>query len=133
MLGQRSVDRTSLVVNGVGEALPFADGTFDVALAVLTIHHWRDLARGLGELRRVARRQVVFYFEPLTTYGFWALDYFKSRLTQAPRDSEQGLRLVQAHCTTIDLQRRAFDALAFKIEMLWVMIDTIHHAYAEDV
>ena len=26
---------------------------------------------------------------------------------------------------------RAFDALAFKIEMLWVMIDTIHHAYVE--
>ena len=60
-----------------------------------------------------------------------ALDYFKSRLTQAPRDSQQGLRLVQTHCTTIDTQRRAFDALAFKIEMLWVMIDTIHHAYAE--
>ena len=60
-----------------------------------------------------------------------ALDYFKSRLTQAPRDSQQGLWLVQTHCTSIDTQRRAFDALAFKIEMLWVMIDTIHHAYAE--
>ena len=60
-----------------------------------------------------------------------ALDYFKSRLTQAPRDSQQGLRLVQTHCTTIETQRRAFDALAFKLEMLWVMIDTIHHAYAE--
>ncbi len=60
-----------------------------------------------------------------------ALDYFKSRLTQAPRDSQQGLRIVQTHCMSIDTQRRAFDALAFKIEMLWVMIDTIHHAYAE--
>src|SRR6185369_11720560 len=29
-----------------------------------------------------------------------ALDYFKSRLTQAPRDSQQGLRLVLTHCTT---------------------------------
>jgi pyrroloquinoline-quinone synthase len=60
-----------------------------------------------------------------------ALDYFKSRLTQAPRDSQQGLRLVLTHCTTVETQRRAFDALAFKLEMLWVMIDTIHHAYAE--
>lgn len=60
-----------------------------------------------------------------------ALDYFKSRLTQAPRDSQQGLRLVMARCTTVETQRRAFDALAFKLEMLWVMIDTIHHAYAE--
>ena len=60
-----------------------------------------------------------------------ALEYFKSRLTQAPRDSQQGLQLVQAHCTTIETQQRAFDALAFKLEMLWVMIDTIHHAYTD--
>ena len=60
-----------------------------------------------------------------------ALEYFQSRLVQAPRDSRQGLRLVQQHCTTIDSQRRAFEALAFKLEMLWVMIDTIHHAYGE--
>jgi pyrroloquinoline-quinone synthase len=60
-----------------------------------------------------------------------ALDYFRSRLTQAPRDSQQGLRLVLTHCTTIETQRRAFEALAFKLELLWVMIDTIHHAYLE--
>jgi pyrroloquinoline-quinone synthase len=59
------------------------------------------------------------------------LEYFRSRLVQAPRDSRQGLRLVQRHCTTIETQRRAFEALAFKLEMLWVMIDTIHHAYAD--
>jgi pyrroloquinoline-quinone synthase len=60
-----------------------------------------------------------------------ALEYFRSRLIQAPRDSQQGLRLVQQHCTTIETQQRAFEALAFKLEMLWVMIDTIHNAYAE--
>jgi len=60
-----------------------------------------------------------------------ALDYFRSRLTQAPRDSQQGLRLVLTHCTTIEMQRRAFEALAFKLELLWVMIDTIDHAYLE--
>lgn len=60
-----------------------------------------------------------------------ALDYFKSRLVQAPRDSRQGLRLVQQHCTTVETQRRAFEALAFKLEMLWVMIDTIHQAYRD--
>lgn len=60
-----------------------------------------------------------------------ALEYFRSRLVQAPRDSQQGLRLVQRYCTSVETQRRAFDALAFKLEMLWVMIDTIHHAYGE--
>jgi pyrroloquinoline-quinone synthase len=60
-----------------------------------------------------------------------ALDYFKSRLTQAPRDSQQGLNLVRARCTTVETQRKAFEALAFKLELLWLMIDTIHHAYLE--
>jgi pyrroloquinoline-quinone synthase len=60
-----------------------------------------------------------------------ALEYFRSRLVQAPRDSQQGLRLVLRHCTTVETQRRAFQALAFKLEMLWVMIDTIHNAYAD--
>ncbi len=60
-----------------------------------------------------------------------ALEYFRSRLIQAPRDSQQGLRLVQQHCTTVETQERAFQALAFKLEMLWVMIDTIHNAYRE--
>jgi pyrroloquinoline-quinone synthase len=59
------------------------------------------------------------------------LAYFRSRLVQAPRDSGLGLQVVTTHCTTPETQRRAFEALAFKIEMLWVMIDTIHHAYAE--
>ena len=60
-----------------------------------------------------------------------ALDYFKSRLVQAPRDSQQGVHLVTTRCTTAEMQRKAFEALAFKIELLWVMIDTIHHAYLE--
>jgi pyrroloquinoline-quinone synthase len=60
-----------------------------------------------------------------------ALQYFQSRLIQAPRDSQQGLRLVQEHCITMEGQRRAFEALAFKLEMLWVMIDTIHNAYQD--
>jgi pyrroloquinoline-quinone synthase len=60
-----------------------------------------------------------------------ALDYFKSRLIQAPRDSQHGLHLVVTRCTTIELQRKAFEALAFKLELLWAMIDSIHHAYTE--
>ena len=59
------------------------------------------------------------------------LAYFRSRLVQAPRDVTHGLEIVTAHCTTVETQRRAFDALAFKLEMLWVMIDTIHNAYRE--
>lgn len=63
-------------VRAVAEHLPFPDGSFDAAMAFLTVHHWTDRAAGLRELARVSRRQVVFYFEALQTHGFWALDYF---------------------------------------------------------
>lgn len=60
-----------------------------------------------------------------------AYAYFQSRLVQAPRDSAEGLAIVAAYCTTVETQHRAFEALRFKIEMLWVMIDAIHNAYRE--
>ena len=39
---------------------------------------------------------------------------------------QHGLSIVQQHCTTVETQRMAFEALAFKLEMLWAMIDTIY-------
>jgi len=75
MIAQRA-GRPAPVVCAAAEALPLPTGSFDAALAILTLHHWDDLHAGLRELRRVARRQVIFYFEPLATHGFWALDYF---------------------------------------------------------
>src|SRR5499427_6099371 len=77
------------------------------------------------------RRRIAAFPEHYPWVREDALDYFKSRLTQAPRDSQQGLHLVQTRCTTVETQRKAFEALAFKLELLWVMIDTIHHAYLE--
>lgn len=77
------------------------------------------------------RKRIAAFPEHYPWIESDALEYFRSRLIQAPRDSQQGLRLVQQYCTTVETQRRAFEALAFKLEMLWVMIDTIHHAYAE--
>ncbi len=75
MLRQRAAG-SAPAVRGVAEALPFADEQFDAALAVLTVHHWTDAAAGLRELRRVSSRQVVFFYEPLQTHGFWGLEYF---------------------------------------------------------
>jgi SAM-dependent methyltransferase len=47
-------------VAATAESLPFADQSFDAAMAFSTIHHWPDPIGGLRELRRVARRVVVF-------------------------------------------------------------------------
>jgi SAM-dependent methyltransferase len=65
------------VVRAIAERLPFADRAFDAALAILTIHHWNDPARGLAELRRVARERVVILtFDPDCSDRFWLVrDY----------------------------------------------------------
>jgi pyrroloquinoline-quinone synthase len=77
------------------------------------------------------RRRIAAFPEHYPWVRPEGLEYFRSRLVQAPRDSQQGLRLVQQQCSSVETQYRAFQALAFKLEMLWVMIDTIHHAYAD--
>jgi SAM-dependent methyltransferase len=76
MIAQRR-GRSRIVVQGVAEHLPFPTQSFDAALAVLTVHHWTDRQAGLAELRRISRRQVVLFFEPLETHQFWALEYFE--------------------------------------------------------
>jgi SAM-dependent methyltransferase len=96
MLGQR-VGRPAPAVRGVGEALPFADLSFDVAMAVLTIHHWSNPGAGLREMARVADRQVVFFFEPLQTHGFWALEYFPAALSLPTEQDPPGERLIADH------------------------------------
>jgi SAM-dependent methyltransferase len=47
-------------VAATAENLPFEDQSFDAAMAVATVHHWQDPIVGLREMRRVARRVVVF-------------------------------------------------------------------------
>jgi pyrroloquinoline-quinone synthase len=59
------------------------------------------------------------------------LDYFRARLTLAPRDSEFGLQYVVAHCTTRESQDRAAEALTIKCHILWGMLDAIYYAYVE--
>ena len=65
-------------VDAVAEDLPFADGEFDAALALLTLHHWSDWRAGCAELRRVARsRVIVFTWDPLLAGQLWVgPDYF---------------------------------------------------------
>jgi len=54
------------------------------------------------------------------------LEYFKSRVTQARRDSDEALQLTLAHCATAEMQQAAVRALQFKCDLLWALLDAIH-------
>jgi pyrroloquinoline-quinone synthase len=57
------------------------------------------------------------------------LDYFRRRLSQARRDSDEALAFTLEYCNSPELQREAVRALEFKCDVLWSMLDAIHHAY----
>jgi SAM-dependent methyltransferase len=70
MRSQRPQDAAPCLA-GSAENLPFDDQSFDAAMAVCTVHHWQDPVAGLREMRRVARRVVVFLFDTSDPSKFW--------------------------------------------------------------
>ena len=70
MRSQRLPDAAPCLA-GSAENLPFDDQSFDAAMAVCTVHHWQDPVAGLREMRRVARRVVVFLFDTSDANQFW--------------------------------------------------------------
>ncbi|MEV0323884.1 class I SAM-dependent methyltransferase [Streptomyces sp. NPDC050658] len=63
-------------VDAVAEDLPFADGEFDAAMTLFSVHQWSDVARGLREMRRVTRGPVVVLTcDPLRVRDFWLYEY----------------------------------------------------------
>ncbi|HEX6735772.1 MAG TPA: pyrroloquinoline-quinone synthase PqqC [Azonexus sp.] len=55
--------------------------------------------------------------------------YFQRRLTEAPRDVINGLRVTLGHFTTREQQERVLEILQFKLDLLWSMLDSMLLAY----
>jgi SAM-dependent methyltransferase len=70
MIAQRPTG-SAPIIQSAAERLPLQSGSFDAAMALLTVHHWADLEVGLRELRRVAKRVVVFTFDATVHDAFW--------------------------------------------------------------
>lgn len=91
------------------EALPFADGEFDAAMGVLTVHHWGDWRAGCSELRRVAGRCVVLTWDPAVAARFWLVDEYVPGLLDTDRrrfpatlaDQAQALRATRVETVLI--------------------------------
>lgn len=77
MIGQRPAG-AARAIRAVAEYLPLRDNCADAALAVLTVHHWTDLAAGIAEMRRIARNRLVILTWDADVFGerFWLVsDY----------------------------------------------------------
>lgn len=47
-------------IEGKAEALPFKDNSFDSIICVTAAHHFKDLKKGVDEIKRVAKENVAF-------------------------------------------------------------------------
>jgi len=102
MIAQRS-DDSAPVLRAFADALPFRDATFDAALAIFTVHHWRDTRRGLLELARVARRQVILSYDAIVEQGFWLVDEYFPEI--AALDDDNRAYTSQAIAGVLHVQR----------------------------
>jgi SAM-dependent methyltransferase len=66
----------SAAIDARAELLPFADASFDAAMATFSIHQWKELGKGLAEMRRVTRGPVVLLTcDPDRVSSYWLADY----------------------------------------------------------
>ncbi len=77
MRAQRINNGKTPAIIGTADALPFDDNAFDASMAMVTVHHWPDINKGLKELRRVTKHQVIIMtFDPDALDNFWNAHYF---------------------------------------------------------
>jgi pyrroloquinoline-quinone synthase len=58
------------------------------------------------------------------------LEYFRSRVPRARRDSQEAIEFVIANATTYEMQERCVAALVKKTEILWHLLDCVEAATA---
>lgn len=109
MIRQRSTT-AARAVQATAERLPFRDGSFDAALAILTVHHWPDRQRGLAEMRRVARERVVIFTWDREQPGFWLVQDYLPEIPQMDRRIFPTLDEIEAVIGPIEVEPLAIPA-----------------------
>jgi SAM-dependent methyltransferase len=117
MRAQR-LPRAAPCLAAAAEKLPFADQSFDAATAIATIHHWQDPMAGLREMRRVARRVVVFTYDLDVLRRFWLTRDYLPEVVDLLADRP-----------SLAAQAREIDARIEPVPIPWDCSDGFYEAY----
>ncbi len=74
------------LVQAHAEQLPIADGFFNGATAMFTLHHWTSILTGLQEVNRVLKpgsKMVIFSITPDQLDGYWLQHYFPKMIEKS--------------------------------------------------
>lgn len=72
-------------------------------------------------------RRIDVFEEKYAWVDSEGLRYFRDRLDQATRDAQQALQLVIERCDRRDQQKACLDALQFKCDLLWSLLDALEY------
>lgn len=72
-------------IQAVAEHLPLRDQCTSAAMAILTVHHWHDVPRGLQELGRIARDCIAILTYDPDGPGFWLTDEYFPAIAEKDR------------------------------------------------
>jgi pyrroloquinoline-quinone synthase len=91
------------------------------------------IASSLTELfaPQIHKERIAGMLESYEFIGETVMQYFRKRLTQAPRDVEFALDYVRREARTPEQRQAVVDALIFKCNVLWTQLDALHFAYVE--
>lgn len=117
MRAQRPHDGAPCVAANA-DRLPFGDQCFDAAMCVLSDHHWPDPIAGLREMRRVARRVVVFQFDTSHPERFWMT-----------RDYLPEFAMLHAGRPSLSQRAEAIGARVEPVPIPWDCADGFFHAF----
>lgn len=97
MRSQRIANGRNPAVNAKAGELPFDNDSFDAVMALLTVHHWPDLRKGLDEMKRVTGdRVLIMTYDPDSLDVFWNADYFPE-LVEVERSRYPKLQTITEH------------------------------------
>ena len=79
----------------------------------------------------IHRERIVLMMKNYKFTNKKNMSYFVKRLGQAPIDIEQVLSYALDNAKTREEQENVYNALVFKMQMLWAMLDGLHYSYCE--
>jgi SAM-dependent methyltransferase len=96
MIAQRP-DGAAPALEGIAEALQLAEKSVDEAMGIYKIQNWRDLAAGLAEMRRVARKRIVLLtIDAEKNAEIWTLAEYFPEAMEAEEEKMPTMRALEA-------------------------------------